>query len=331
MINQIIKYNMNKYNSLYSIKAPSSLTYKRWKDMLDIYEPINFISKKYKITPLEVINIINKMDIEIMELIELDILDKIYIEDIAKIKSNPGKTIIDLNKANLIYNNRELELISIERSIIMNELKTEIKNNKYMIILDTETNSLPLKNRIDRGFPVQISYAIVNTLGDIISVRNLYLKPVYDLDDSAVNIHKLDYEFLNKNGIEPQEAYNIVKKDIELFNNPTFIIHNASFDIGVLERLGKYCKTDSYIQGKALCTLKYFKARKDLKNKKSNSLTNIQKYYNIEDSDVNNLVNKYFRQSDKESHNAMFDVMNLYKVITQQDVWKDILGCVQNE
>ena len=77
-----------------------------------------------------------------------------------------------------------------------------------ILVFDTETNGLPEKNASIydlNKWPhiIQLSYILYDLSNNNAIIKNNYIKlnPVVSIDASSLEIHGLNHEFLNKNGI----------------------------------------------------------------------------------------------------------------------------------
>ena len=124
------------------------------------------------------------------------------------------------------------------------------------LILDTETNGIgtfrPARQRL-----VQFSWILYNEKNNKIVEHNYFINGVKEISDHVP--HSITVEYLNKNGISFNEAYNKFKKDIEVAD--VIVAHNYMFDIGIIRnemKLNNITENErEYIKyKKSLCTMK---------------------------------------------------------------------------
>ena len=104
-----------------------------------------------------------------------------------------------------------------------------------ILVFDTETNGLPEKNASIydlNKWPhiIQLSYILYDLSNNNAIIKNNYIKlnPVVSIDASSLEIHGLNHEFLNKNGMH---IIPVLKEFNDYLDKCDLVVgHNISFD-----------------------------------------------------------------------------------------------------
>lgn len=335
LIIQYAKHNILLYKDMYGIPAPSINTLKRWQKVLEVSRKVEYISKRFKKSTKEIVESIYNLNTRNIDECAGELLRIFSINNIIEVKDNKEVLNDLLLVASLIRNNQLPNMIlstlknnyisertqAIRREIVktMNEMKWETDTERFYVVLDTETNSLPRGDMPSRGFPIQLSYLIMNNNKEVVAARSNYITPVFAIDPSAEKIHCMSKSFLEYKGYSPSKVWNDFKNDMDMFQNKVFVAHNATFDLNALSKLAWHVRQPEIEFDSVECTLKYFRNRKDL-NKKSNKLVDIQIAYGIKDEEVKQKVLEYYNVEIGNPHNAMYDTALLSLILQKDDV-----------
>lgn len=145
------------------------------------------------------------------------------------------------NFINNMYANglNPIDFLSIEfnGNIMLRNFKSCIENGR-LILFDTETTGLDTQN----DDLIQIS-AIELKNGKVGKTFNVYIKTNKDLTQSS-KIHNITKEFLDINGINPEDA---LLQFSEFINGAPLVAHNLKFDKNILlSNIKKYKLTDKF-------------------------------------------------------------------------------------
>ena len=106
----------------------------------------------------------------------------------------------------------------------------------YFLVLDTETSGLPKRwdkpYNTPKNWPhvVQIAWVIYDATKQEIKRENHYLKnDDFKITAAAYNIHKINHDFLLKNGEDRKEILELLKSDLEQFD-PLVLGHFMELD-----------------------------------------------------------------------------------------------------
>jgi DNA polymerase III epsilon subunit-like protein len=97
-----------------------------------------------------------------------------------------------------------------------------MENN--IIILDTETTGC----NFNTDDIIQIAWCIYDNNKKLLIERNLYINTDIKINNS--HIHQITNNYLIENGIQFNEAINILKTDIKDYNVNLLVCHNVNFD-----------------------------------------------------------------------------------------------------
>lgn len=335
LIIQYAKYNIELHKEMYGISAPSRQTLIRWQEILEIGRKIEYLSKKYNKSANEIIDYFYEINVDNLNECKAELLGIFSIDSIIEVKKNK-EVLRDLLLVMTLIKNNQLSIMimntlknnyisertpAIRREILktMSELKWELDTDRFYVIVDTETNSLPRGDMPSKGFPIQLSYLIMNSNKEVVAARNNYIAPIFPIDPKAEAIHCMSKSFLEYKGYSPEKVWKEFKNDMELLPNKVFVAHNSSFDLGVLNKLAWYVREPMVDFNLVKCSLQYFRGRKDLP-KKGNKLVDIQFAYGITDEEVKQKVEEYYGKSIGNPHNAMYDTALLSIILSKEDV-----------
>lgn len=335
LIIQYAKHSIELYDEIYSISAPSRKTLIRWQKILEIGRKIEYLSKKYNKSANEIIDYFHEINADNLNECKAELLGIFSMDSIIEVKKNKEvlrdllivMTLIKNNQLpimvmNTLKNNyisERMPAIREEILKIMSELKWELDTDRFYVIVDTETNSLPRGDMPSKGFPIQLAYIIMNSNKEVVAAKNNYIAPIFPIDPKAEAIHCISKSYLEYNGYSPKKVWKEFKNDMELLPNKVFVAHNSSFDLGVLDKLAWYVGEPMIDFNLVKCSLKYFRGRKDLP-KKGNKLVDIQFAYGITDEEVKQKVKEYYGKSFGNPHNAMYDTALLSIILAKEDV-----------
>jgi DNA polymerase-3 subunit epsilon len=231
-------------------------------------------------------------------------------------KINKKKSIYDILKINIIKRKRIYKLDKIKKRI--NKYWAIEKRKKKMgikIVLDTETNGIPKKNRetglfdykntedFENARLLSISYLVLNNDDAILEKKTIYINPDFELCNKAQKIHGLTKTFLKEAGISIEYLIDNLKDVFNKYNIDIIIAHNIEFDLNIiLSEIYRMNNNDNFIDilnNKELyCTMKKF--YKKLNYYKWPKLSEAYKYfYNKE------IIN---------AHDAEYDTFHCYQV-----------------
>ncbi|MHA8070054.1 3'-5' exonuclease [Aquirufa ecclesiirivi] len=107
--------------------------------------------------------------------------------------------------------------------------------NKYTLVIDTETNGLPVEyNSYPYPEPVQISWAVYDSNDEIVQFRDYIVAPSnYSISEKSTQIHGISDDYARMNGYEIYDI--LLELDLVIKNCTLIIGHNLDFDLKVIE------------------------------------------------------------------------------------------------
>ncbi len=120
---------------------------------------------------------------------------------------------------NIIYRNTSLDNF--------NHLLLELLDMKF-IFIDTETTG------IRNAKPVQISIIVTDCYLNILDHKNFYIYQS-NIEEEALNVHKLTPEFLKQNETLPGKVIEYLHSLDYKYNNKVTLAYNIRFDVAVMK------------------------------------------------------------------------------------------------
>ncbi len=112
---------------------------------------------------------------------------------------------------------------------------------QYILFIDTETSDKPRAwnsstSETDKWpYILQVSWTICKKDGEHVATRDFYLNPgEIEINEDSQRIHGITLDFLQKNGIRRNEAYEVLTNDL-LKYEPLIVGHFIKFDLRMLE------------------------------------------------------------------------------------------------
>lgn len=188
-----------------------------------------------------------------------------------------------------------------------------------ILVFDTETNGLPEKNasiydEIKWPHIIQLSYILYDLSNNNAIIKNNYIKlsPVVSIDPSSLEIHGLNHEFLNKNGIHIIPA---LREFNDFLDKCDLVVgHNISFDKRLIFVECLRYKIDQkftkFVNNQKICKPEYCTMRNTSQFCQIIALTKTNKTY-IKQPKLIELYSKLFLNEPlpKQLHNSLVDIL----------------------
>jgi len=232
------------------------------------------------------------------------------MENIENIENIISTNSILLNKI-LMEQNKEFDKLKNDLNLMMND--------DLIMVIDTETTGLPKMQNYNVFFPykqldkydtsrlVQMSWAIYNSKGEYLVLQDYIVNPNdFIIPNYAIKIHGISNTIAYQKGIEINDIFNILKKNI--MNVKYFVAHNVNFDkniilselyrnkrfdiIKIMDKINYICTQDSTINLLKLPSIKY-------KYKKPK---------------LSELYHWCFKEEMQNAHNSKYDTLNLARI-----------------
>lgn len=195
-------------------------------------------------------------------------------------------------------------------STIETEEKVEVVDEKYIIVLDVETNGLlkqrgatPNKQNLNL-FPniVQMSWGLYKSNGECKTIKNYIIKPNGWTMNNTERFHGITWETALFEGVEIKNVLDEYKNDIEN-HCVKLVCHNIEFDKNVV--LSEFIRQDMDIKNiDEYCTMKNSVNYCKIKFKRGNE-------YKL--PSLAELYYKCCNEQLQNPHNAYYDVINCAK------------------
>lgn len=226
---------------------------------------------------------------------------KSYLEKCSDkdIINNCPTLIKDGKLLNILYNNKSLDNF--------NHLLLELFDMKF-IFLDTETTG------IVNARPVQISIIVTDCYLNILESKNFYIYQS-NIEEEALNVHKLTPEFLKQNETLPEKVIEYLHSLDNRYNNKVTLAYNARFDIAVMRRflLDNKSAIPEFLDYN-ICLFNNTEIRAMIKDHvKGKKLTDIVTHLNL-NNDIHLLLQN-LGYNGLHAHNAIYDVCALVCLI----------------
>lgn len=188
-----------------------------------------------------------------------------------------------------------------------------------ILVFDTETNGLPEKNASIydlNKWPhiIQLSYILYDLSNNNAIIKNNYIKlnPVVSIDASSLEIHGLNHEFLNKNGIH---IIPVLKEFNEYLDKCDLVVgHNISFDKRLIFVECLRHKIDQnftkFVNNQKICKPEYCTMKNSTQFCEIIKLSKTNKTY-IKQPKLIELYSKLFLNEPvpKQLHNSLIDIL----------------------
>jgi DNA polymerase-3 subunit alpha len=214
--------------------------------------------------------------------------------------------IDDLTKENLKA--KIIELVKL-----VNYIKEQ---NKYVLVLDLETNGLPLMAGFNKYYSykdiekynssriVQCCMALYDTNGNEVEIMDKIIRPNnFDIKNS--NIHGITYEKAVKEGVDFNNIVPTIKE--YLLRSYVIVGHNINFDVNILSselyRAKEYNSAFNLVTKQRYCTM--FKSKNIVKVLNANGKVKLPK--------LSELYFSLFHKESENNHDARYDVRNCAK------------------
>jgi DNA polymerase-3 subunit alpha len=190
------------------------------------------------------------------------------------------------------------------------------EQNKYVLVLDLETNGLPEMAGFNKYYSyndiekykssriVQCCMALYDNNGNEIEIMDKIIKPNgYDIKN--FDIHGITYEKAIKEGIELNSIISNIKE--YLLKSYVIVGHNINFDVNILSselyRAKEYNTAFNLVTKQRYCTM--FKSRNIVKVLNANGKVKLPK--------LSELYLSLFHKESENTHDARYDVRNCAK------------------
>ena len=188
-----------------------------------------------------------------------------------------------------------------------------------ILVFDTETNGLPEKNASIYDYNkwphiIQLSYIFYDLSNNSAIIKDNYIKlnSIVPIDPSSLEIHGLNHEFLNKNGIHIIPA---LKEFNEYLDKCDIVVgHNISFDKRLIFVECLRHKIDQkftkFINNQKICKPEYCTMKNTTQFCEIIALNKSNKTY-IKQPKLIELYSKLFLNEPlpKELHNSLVDIL----------------------
>ena len=188
-----------------------------------------------------------------------------------------------------------------------------------ILVFDTETNGLPEKNASIydlNKWPhiIQLSYILYDLSNNNAIIKNNYIKlnPVVSIDASSLEIHGLNHEFLNKNGMH---IIPVLKEFNDYLDKCDLVVcHNISFDKRLIFVECLRHKIDQnftkFVNNQKICKPEYCTMKNSTQFCEIIKLSKTNKTY-IKQPKLIELYSKLFLNEPvpKQLHNSLVDIL----------------------
>ena len=215
-----------------------------------------------------------------------------------------------------MYNNTNV--LSNDFHTMLSPIESFNKRNKneynYTIVIDTETNGLPLDYNetfpyLSYPSPVQISWAIFDEYNNLVEFRDYIIKQNIPITKESTDIHGIDDKIARLKGVEISLVLEELIDSLEYCDE--IVGHNIEFDIKVLEKAYWISKDgNEYIIGfinkmklNHYCTMK--------ESMKFLNEVNISKYPKLSE-----LYNFIFKEETVGLHDSAKDIQYTHDIYT---------------
>lgn len=145
---------------------------------------------------------------------------------------------------------------------------------KKIILFDTETTGLDFKNDDITQFGILVLEKNEKNVYKITKEENFFIKTNIQIPEEVYNITKIDNALLDKEGIEKEQAYEIVKN---IFTKDALIIaYNIVFDINMLTNFIQRFDKEYQFENDILDVMAIYKDFYEFPHKLENAVSNLK-------------------------------------------------------
>ncbi|WP_207494814.1 3'-5' exonuclease [Aridibaculum aurantiacum] len=112
--------------------------------------------------------------------------------------------------------------------------------HNYLLFIDTETSGLPknwdepFSNNANWPYVVQVSWMVYKKDGAFVKEENHFVgNDDFEITDEATRIHGINKDYLQQNGIDRKEIFDLLAKDVAQYQ-PLVVGHYIELDMQVI-------------------------------------------------------------------------------------------------